>query len=89
MQAVADSLSGSSPTITVRIEHSVDQRNWQAKNATAEINALAVTATAPSVVGGDTSSLGSLGYVRLAITLPVAGTAGHVKVWVTGRDTVA
>ena len=89
MQAVCDSITGTSPTITVQIEHSVDQRNWKAKNATAEINAAAIAAATPNSVGGDTSATGSLGYVRLAITLGGTSPTAHVKVWVTGRDTVA
>jgi hypothetical protein len=42
-----------------------------------------------TLVGGDTTALGSLAYVRLALTLVGAATAAHVKLWVTGRDTVA
>lgn len=89
MQAVCDSLGGSGNTIKVQIEHSVDQRNWLAKNGTAEINAVSVSVATPSVFGGDTSSTGSLGFVRLAITLGGTTPTAHVKVWVTGRDTVA
>ena len=89
MQAVCDSITGTSPTITVQIEHSVDQRHWTAKNGTAEIAAVAISVAAPNSVGGDTSSVGSLGYVRLAITLGGTSPTAHVKVWVTGRDTAA
>lgn len=88
IQAICDSLSAS-PTVTVAIEHSGDQRNWIAKNGTAEIAAFAPTTTIPSKAGGDTSLVGSMGFVRLAITLGGTTPSMHLKLWVTARDTVA
>jgi hypothetical protein len=89
IQAVCDSATGTTPTITVAIQHSGDQRTWIAKNGTAEINAFAVTVATPSTIGGDTSATGSMGFVRLAITLGGTTPTMHVKLWVTARDTVA
>ena len=88
IQAVCDSLS-TTPTVSVAIEHSGDQRTWLAKNGTPEISAFGPTTAAPSKVGGDTSSTGSMGFVRLSITLGGTTPSMHLKLWVTARDTVA
>ena len=89
IEAVADNVAGTSPTITVQIQHSSDNRNWVNKNTTAEINAagISVGSTTPNA-GSDTSSAASLGFVRLAITLGGSSPSAHVKIWVTARDTV-
>jgi hypothetical protein len=86
VQAVADSIVGTA-TLTVTLEHSVDQRNWATK--TTLISAAGIAVATPNIVGADTTTTGSLGYVRLGIQLPSAGTSAHIKLWVTGRDTVA
>ena len=89
IQAICDSLS-TTPTVTVKIEHSADQRNWVQKTAGAgEIPAFGPTTAIPSIVGGDTSLVGSMGFVRLAITLGGTTPSMHLKLWVTARDTVA
>lgn len=88
-QVVCDAFTGSAHTIAVAIEHSMDQRNWVAKAGTAMIPATGVSVATPSIVGGDTSAVGNLAYVRLAITLAGTSPTCHVKLWVTGRDTVA
>lgn len=90
IQAVCDSATGTTPTITVAIQHSGDQRNWLPKNTTPEINAVGITVAGPTAIGGDTSAVGSMGFVRLAITVGGTGSPTmHVKLWVTARDTVA
>lgn len=89
IQAVADQIAGTSPTVTVRIEHSGDQRNWVVKNGTAEINAFGITVATPTTIGGDTSLVGSMGFVRLSLTLGGTSPTAHIKLWVTARDTAA
>lgn len=88
-QVVCDGFTGSAHQIAVAIEYSVDQRNWIAKAGSAMIPAASVSVATPSLVGGDTSSVGNLAYVRLAITLSGTTPTLHCKLWVTGRDTVA
>jgi hypothetical protein len=87
IQAVADLVSGTTPTITVQLQHSSDQRNWMNKNTTAEINAqnLSSSATDPKF-GSDAGTTPALAFVRLAITLGGTSPQAHVKVWVCLRD---
>ncbi len=87
IQALADQVTGTSPTITVQVEHGGDQRNWVNKNGTAEINAASLSATAvTSAVGYEPGTNPSLGYVRLRIQLGGTGSlAARVIVHATGR----
>jgi hypothetical protein len=85
LQAVVDQVNANG-NITVQISQSADQINWKNKNATAEINATAITTNTTNVlVGNDAGATPSLGFVRLGITLATTNQA-HVKLWVTGRD---
>lgn len=86
--AVVDNVSGANGTLTVQIQNSADRRNWVPKSVsnTPEINGAGITPGATTVLQGFDAapSNGTLGYVRLAIT--VAGVTAHVKIYVTGRD---
>ncbi len=87
IQAVVDQVTGTSPTLLVRQEHSSDQRNWSDKSGTAEIPATAITAGSTNVLTGyEVGTNPSHGYVRLEITLGGTTPQAHVKLWVTGRD---
>lgn len=84
-------ISGTSPTLTVQVEHSFDQVRWQSRNtAAAEINAVTLAGgTAESNVQGDDGSpydRPTLAYGRLRIRLGGSSPAGQVRIWVTGRD---
>lgn len=75
-------------TIEVQIEHSADQRNWQPKNSSPEIDDPAssiLTTSAVSSVGSDTGSNASLPFVRLRIRMTTTARA-HVKLYACGRD---
>lgn len=87
IQAVADQVTGTSPTITVQVEHGGDQRNWANKNGTAEINAAALSTTAvTSAVGYEPGANPTLGNVRFRIQLGGTGTlTARVVVHATGR----
>jgi hypothetical protein len=86
LMAVTDQVTGVT-NLTVQIEHSADGRNWVNKNGTAEIPATAISTTATTVLtGSDSGSSPSLGFVRLKLTLSLAGAIAHVKLYVTGRD---
>lgn len=88
IQVIADNVSGTSPTVTVQIQHSTDQRNWLGKNGTAEINASAISAAQTTQLQGFDASPNNVtfGFVRLAITLGGTSPAAHLKIYVTGRD---
>jgi hypothetical protein len=83
--AVADAISGTAPTLSCQIEQSSDQRNWLAKNGTAEIQSFTVNTTTMKV-GGDTSSTGSIGFVRINMTTGGTNPVIHVKLYVVARD---
>jgi len=88
-QSVSDQVSGTTPTLTVQIEHSGDNRNFHTKNATAEINGVSLSATATTVTFGyDTSAttIPLLSNVRLKISLAGTAPVAHVKIHLTGRD---
>lgn len=81
---------GASGSVSVSLEYSSDQRNWLAKSAAASflITSTVVAVGATSVLsGGDTSLVGNLAFVRMAISLSGAGSSAHMKLWVTARDT--
>ena len=85
IQAVADQVT-TTGTLTVQIYHSADQINWKAKNGTAEINAGTTTEGSTNVlVGSDSGTTPSLGFVKLGMTLATT-TQAHVKISVTARD---
>lgn len=83
-------VTGTSPTLTVRVEHSFDNVRWQDRNITAEVNAFALTPggaeTNFSGQDGDPTLRPRLEFVRLRIALGGTGPAGQVRVWVTGHD---
>jgi hypothetical protein len=88
IEAVADTVTGTSPTLTVAIEHSGDGRSWVQKNGAAEINAvsLSLTQTTPAM-GGDTGATPSSAFVRLRIQLGGTGTVmAHVRITLATRD---
>jgi hypothetical protein len=89
IQAIVDklSVSGGSPTLTVQIEHSADQRNWESKSGTAEINAAGMTAGTTNIESGyDAGTTPSHAFERLRIALGGTSPEGHVKIWITARD---
>lgn len=90
LQALVDQVSGTSPTLTVQVEHAADDRNFVSLNTTAEINAAGLT------VGGVTNivSTGVLGAramhgtTRLRVQLGGTAPQAYVKLWVTARPRV-
>lgn len=87
IQAIADQVTGTSPTLLVQQEHSSDQRNFSNKNGAAEIPATSISTTATTVLTGyELGTNPSHGYIRLRIQLGGTSPQAHVKIWVTGRD---
>jgi hypothetical protein len=85
--AVADSVAGTTPTLSVQIEHSGDGRNWVKKNATAEINAQTITATATTTLAGnDPGTTPLAAFVRLSVWLGGTTPVAHVRIYVCNRD---
>ncbi len=85
--AVSDQASGTSPTITVRIQASGDNRNFDDKAGSALIATSNLTANATnSHHGADGGSTQNDAYVRLAITLGGTSPSAHVKLYVCLRD---
>jgi hypothetical protein len=82
-------VSGTTPTLTVRVEHSPDNIRWVDRNGTAEIAAAALSVgTETTVQGhdGNPNSRPTLGFARLRIALGGTTPAGQVRLWVIGRD---
>lgn len=73
-------------SLTVTIEHSGDGRNWKQKNAAAEINGGALTASQKTILwGGERSpTRPSLRFVRLAISQS-SSISARVELHVTAR----
>lgn len=85
----AAQVSGAGPTITVQVEHSIDNLRWQSRNAAAEVNGATLSTTAETAFSGqdgDPTLRPTLAFARLRIALGGATPAGQVRVWVTGRD---
>lgn len=84
--ALTDTVTGTTPTMTVQIEESGDQVHWTNKIATAEINATSLSTTAvTTAVGRDAGGTPSAGFLRLRVVLGGASPKAHVRIWVTGR----
>lgn len=82
----ADNPTGS-PSLTVQIEHSPDGTRWMNRNATPEVNAVALGTISGGfrpVDDGSVVSRPTLPLVRLRIGL--SGGTAVVRVWVAGRD---
>ena len=83
---VADAISGTTPALSCQIEHSADNRTWVQKTfGSPEIASFTVSNTMFKD-GGDTSSKGSLGFVRINLTTTGTTPIIHVKLYVTARD---
>ena len=85
----AAGMLGSTPTLTVRVEHSFDQIRWMPRNAQPEINALALSTSADtsfSTQDGNPAARPTAPYARLRITLGGTNPAGQLRIWVTGTD---
>ncbi|MBL9028531.1 MAG: hypothetical protein JNL21_40440 [Myxococcales bacterium] len=89
IQVVADQVTGTTPSLTVQVEHGSDGRNWAAKNGSAEINAATLSATITNnLTGVEPGTNPSHGRVRLRIALAGTNPQANVKIYVTGRDRV-
>jgi hypothetical protein len=85
--AVADRSSGTTPSLSVQIQHSPDGRNWINKNASAEVMAMIPTGATTAVAGVDPGTAPSAANVRLAVFLGGTGSpSAHVKIFVCDRD---
>lgn len=86
VHVVADKVGGTSPRITVMLEHSADSRRWLEKNDIPIVSSVPLTAgTTNSTAGGDESSVASLRYVRLRINLEGTTPRARVRIFVCGR----
>lgn len=83
---VATDVSGTSPTLTVRIEEGPTGERWSNKAGTAEINAVALSTSAVNLVrGADAGGTPGAGQARLAITLGGTSPRAQLRIYVTGR----
>jgi len=84
--ALTDTVTGTTPTLTVQIEESGDQVHWTNKVATAEINGTTLSTTVvTTAVGRDGGNTPSAGFLRLRVSLGGTTPKAHVRLWVTGR----
>jgi hypothetical protein len=77
------SVSGTSPTLTVQVEHCADGVSWRS-TPSAEISAGALTNDVV-LVGMRTTATVLLPFVRMKITLGGTTPACRLKLYVTGR----
>lgn len=86
--AVASQAGGTSPTLTVQVEQGPDERRWENRNTTAEIDGVSLSKTAENVEtanDGDPAGATRLAFVRLRIQLGGTNPQARLKIWVTGR----
>ena len=82
-------VAGTSPTLTLQLEHSFDQVRWQNRNATPEISATTLSTSAETIfqgMDGDPQARPALPFARIRITLAGTNPSAQVKLWATGRD---
>jgi hypothetical protein len=81
-------VSGTSPTITCRLEHSANGRSFKEVSGTAEINAQALV-TDTAIKSTSPTSLVTLTpylrFVRLKVTLGGTSPSARLKIYATGR----
>ncbi len=89
LAAVVDTVSGTTPTLTVRFQEGPDGIHWRNKNGTAEINGVSISAVpVPLTVGLDSGANQGSGLQRLEVTLAGTTPKAHVRIWATGRGEV-
>lgn len=89
IQAVAVQATGTSPTLTVQLEHSADEVSWIAKNSQPEIDAIPLDpATTVVAVGFDDGWNPTLALARVRIVLAAsAGSPGaRLRLFACGRS---
>jgi hypothetical protein len=82
-------VTGTSPTLTVQVEHSFDNIRWQNRNGTAEIATAALSTSQETQVqgqDGNPTARPTLPFVRLRIALGGTTPNAQVRLWVTGGD---
>lgn len=84
IQASVTNVTGSSPTLTVDVEHCADGQNW--KLGTTAISGAIASDTAYVGILAPSSSFVPLGYVRLKITLGGTSPACRARITVTSRS---
>jgi hypothetical protein len=90
IQVLASDVSGTSPTLTVQLEHSADERNFVSVNTTPEISASGLTVGSVTNVVS-TSTLGTRAQhhaARLRVQLGGTSPQANLKIWVTMRGKV-
>lgn len=86
IMGVATQISGTTPTLTVQVEHSPDNRHFVPKSRTAEIDAASLASPPVLVSGNDPGTVPSGGFVRLRIALGGTSPKARLRLWVTGRS---
>lgn len=78
-------VAGTSPVVTVQIETSANEVDWENLSGTAEIYRQTITAGVKTVlkVSGITNAFG---FTRVRIELGASDNKARVQVWMTGRD---
>lgn len=84
VQAVADQTGGSSPALTIELEHSTDQINWTRKSTLVTGSTPAGATT--TFFGVDDGSSPGGAFARLAITLSGGTPSAHLTITCCGRD---
>jgi hypothetical protein len=86
-QVITGNVSGTSPTLTVRVQVSGDNQNWVNAAGTAEINAQALAASSNGnyYISKLVSNV-LMGHVRLAITLGGTNPQTRLKIYAAGRS---
>lgn len=85
LYAIASQASGTTPTLTVQAEQSVNGRDWANIAGTAEINGISLSTTARTLSSVVSQSNG-LGLVRFRIQLGGTNPQCRVALHFTGRD---
>jgi len=82
-------VTGGGPTLTIQVEGSFDQRRWQNRNATPEVNGVSLSTSGETNFqgqDGNPTTRPTLAFARLRIGSATPGVAGQLRIWVTGRD---
>ncbi len=82
--AVAAQASGTTPTLTIEVQASPDNRNWVTITP-AVVSAASLSTSAQTIAGGVSSADLRSGFTRLQITLGGTSPKAQLRIHVTGR----
>ena len=79
-------VSGTTPSLTITIQHSNDRSIWYDRSAISGITLSTSAETIIQAADVDPGANGKFAFARFALALSGTTAQGYIRLWVTGRD---